>query len=195
VGWGICDQKLNTAKSTCPSIWGRAEKTYQTHQGPRLWWIDPPTDSEIQTLVVTLATRVVRFLKKKGYFQDDIDSALPSEDMIQEELLPELQAASVQSRIALGDRRGQRVRRLGALESADFQPELKGPLCAVSAGFSLHAAVYCAPWERDKLEKLCRYITRPATENSSHEIFRLPCTSCQDSLSDRAQERANPRGV
>ena len=40
--------------------------------------------------------------------------------------------------------------------------ELKGPLCAQVSGFSLHAAVYCAPWEREKLEKLCRYITRPA---------------------------------
>jgi len=48
------------------------------------------------------------------------------------------------------------------MEQSDFQAELKGPLCAVSAGFSLHAEVYCAPWERHKLEKLCRYIARPA---------------------------------
>jgi hypothetical protein len=135
---------------------------YVTHQGPRLWWIDPPTDSEIQDMVVTLATRVIRFLKKRGYFQDDAEAAVPEEEMTEVELLPELQAASVQSRIALGERKGQRVRRLGALEWADFQPELKGPLCAATQGFSLHAEVYCAPWEREKLEKLCRYIARPA---------------------------------
>jgi hypothetical protein len=135
---------------------------YKTHQGPRLWWIDPPTDAEIEVLVVTLATRVIRFLKKRGYFQDEAESAVPEEEMSQEELLPELQAASVKSRIALGERKGQRVRRLGALELGDFQPELKGPLCAVTQGFSLHAEVYCAPWEREKLEKLCRYIARPA---------------------------------
>ena len=82
--------------------------------------------------------------------------------MSQEELLPELQAASVQSRIAMGERRGQKVRRIGSLEPADFHPELKGPLCAMAVGFSLHAEVYCAPWEREKLEKLCRYIARPA---------------------------------
>jgi hypothetical protein len=118
-------------------------------------------------LVVTLATRVIRFLKKRGYFQDDAEAALPSEEMSQEELLPELQAASVQSRIALGERKGQRVRRLGALEWADFQAELKGPLCAATQGFSLHAEVYCAPWERSTLEKLCRYIARPAEERLS----------------------------
>jgi hypothetical protein len=143
---------------------------YNTIQGPRLWWIDPPTDAEIQATVVTLATRVIRFLKKRGYFADEADSAMPDEEMNQEELLPELQAASVQSRIALGERRGQRVRRLGALELADFQPELKGPLCAVTQGFSLHAAIYCAPWEREKLEKLCRYIARPAVAEDRLEL-------------------------
>ncbi len=131
-------------------------------QGPKFWWVDPPTDDEIKAMVAVLAYRVIRFLKKRGYFHDDVDAAVPDEDQSQEELLPELQAASVQSRIAMGERRGQRVRRLGALEFADLQPELKGPLCAATSGFSLHAAVYCAPWEREKLEKLCRYITRPA---------------------------------
>ena len=91
-----------------------------------------------------------------------MDSAVPDEEINQGELLPELQAASVQSRIAMGERKGQRVRRMGAAEFTDFQAELKGPLCAVTQGFSLHAEVYCAPWERDKLEKLCRYIARPA---------------------------------
>jgi len=135
---------------------------YETIQGPKYWWVNPPTDNDIGDMVAILAKRVIRFLKKKGYFQDEIDAALPDGDMTQEELLPELQAASVQSRIAMGERRGQRVRRLGALESRDYQPQLKGSLCATSAGFSLHAEVYCAPWEREKLEKLCRYIARPA---------------------------------
>ncbi len=135
---------------------------YETHQGPRLWWVEAPTDAEITGMVVTLATRVIRFLKKKGYFQDEVDSAVPGEEMAQGELLPELQAASVQSRIAMGERKGQRVRRMGTAEFTDFKAELKGPLCAVTRGFSLHAEVYCAPWKRDKLEKLCRYITRPA---------------------------------
>lgn len=136
---------------------------YQTHQGPKYWWIDPPTDVEIQAMVTTLGARVIRLLKKRGYFQDEEESGIPEEEMTQQELLPELQAASVQSRIALGERKGQRVRRLGALEWTDGKsPELKGTLCATLSGFSLHAAVYCAPWERGKLEKLCRYIARPA---------------------------------
>lgn len=41
---------------------------YTTHQGPRLWWIDPPSDDEIQALVLVLvlAKRIIRFLKKKA---------------------------------------------------------------------------------------------------------------------------------
>jgi hypothetical protein len=145
---------------------------YETSQGPKFWWVDPPTDAEIQALVAILAARVIRFLRKKGYFQDDIDAAVPDEDMSQDELLPELQAASVQSRIAMGERKGRRVRRLGVLELHDFQAasELKGPLCATSAALSLHAAVYCAPWERGKLEKLCRYIARPAVAEERLEL-------------------------
>lgn len=133
----------------------------ETERGPRLWWVSPPSDEEIKEIVIRIASRVIRFLKKRGYFRDEIDSALPEEEN-QGELLPELQAASVQSRIATGERRGQRVRRLGVGEYSDLQAELKGPLCASTQGFSLHAEVYCAPWERGKLEKLCRYIARPA---------------------------------
>jgi len=149
---------------------------YETHQGPKFWWIPPPSDVEIAALVEQLAKRVIRFLKKKGYFtraactENDLDAGLPDEEMLQQELLPELQAASVLSRIALGERKGKRVRRLGALEPEDFQASIQGPLCATSIGFSLHAAVYCAPWERGKLEKLCRYIARPAVAEERLEM-------------------------
>lgn len=70
----------------------------------------------------------------------------------------------------MGERKGKRVRRLGALQAEDFESSLKGPLCATSVGFSLHAAVYCAPWDRGKLEKLCRYISRPAVAEERLEM-------------------------
>jgi len=34
-------------------------------------------------------------------------------------------------------------------------------LLARLAGFSLHAATVCEAWQRSRLERLCRYITRP----------------------------------
>jgi len=35
-------------------------------------------------------------------------------------------------------------------------------LCAEAYGFSLHAGVRCGARQRKELERLCRYITRPA---------------------------------
>ena len=44
--------------------------------------------------------------------------------------------------------------------------------CAMADGFNLHANVRIGPLARDSLEKLCRYILRPALCNSRLE--RLP---------------------
>ncbi len=122
--------------------------------------IYPPTDEEIRALVQVIAKRVVRALKKQGHFAEGEALAEGAEDG-----LSELQAASVRSRVAMGERRGQWIRRLGALRVGD-PPELTGPLCANVAQFSLHANVYCASNQRDKLEKLCRYVARPAVAES-----------------------------
>ena len=43
-------------------------------------------------------------------------------------------------------------------------------LCAEVQGFSLHAAVRCGADERQRLEQLCRYITRPALANERVQI-------------------------
>jgi hypothetical protein len=63
-------------------------------------------------------------------------------------------------RIAFGPRAGQKVLTLqGAMpRESDFTQAL----CADNNGFSLHAAVRCAANDRQTLEQLCRYITRPA---------------------------------
>ena len=45
-------------------------------------------------------------------------------------------------------------------------------LCADVQGFSLHAAVPCAADDRQALEQLCRYITRPALAN---ELVQIIC--------------------
>ena len=124
-------------------------------------YMPPPKDEEIKALVQTIAKRVVRALKKLGHFADENESI--AEDA--EDSLAEIQAASVKNRIAMGKRRGELIRRIGALSVGD-PPELSGPLCANVAGFSLHADTYCAPNQREKLEKLCRYVARPAVAES-----------------------------
>lgn len=136
---------------------------------PRFHWIRSLTDDEVKVLVKTIGLRVVRYLKKQGHFEDETGYIAEENSS---DLMPSIQSASVQSKIALGDRKGQKVRRLGSLgQIIDIHPESSSPLCAQIEGFSLHAATYCAPWERHKLEKLARYLARPAVAEERLRIL------------------------
>ena len=64
------------------------------------------------------------------------------------------------ARIAFGPRAGQKV--LTVQGATPREAGFKQTLCADINGFSLHAAVRCGADDRQALEQLCRYITRPA---------------------------------
>ena len=68
---------------------------------------------------------------------------------------------SVRYRIAIGPHSGNRTLRLHdpSCIKTDNSPK---PLTVDRDGFSLNAAVSCKPYQRERLERLCRYITRPA---------------------------------
>ncbi len=72
-----------------------------------------------------------------------------------------MQAASCTYRIALGPRAGQKVLSLRTVAGRDEKTTTS--LCADAHGFSLHAGVRCGTHQRKELERLCRYITRPAS--------------------------------
>ena len=74
-------------------------------------------------------------------------------------LLP-LQAAATTYRIAFGPRAGQKI--LTLQRAMPREAPSDQALCANAHGFSLHAAVRCDTHQRQSLEQLCRYITRPA---------------------------------
>lgn len=119
--------------------------------------VPDPTDDEIAVLVKRIRDRVVRYLTKKGFSIDDF-----SEDpfAFEQPVMAELAGASIQSRIAIGERAGQKVRRVGNDVSIGDGYRI-GKRCAVCDGFSLHANVKIEGHDRDKLEKLCRYTARP----------------------------------
>jgi hypothetical protein len=72
-------------------------------------------------------------------------------------------AASVQQRIAFGERAGQQVRRISAGFSAEGEaPTLTGTRGASVQGFSLHANTQVPAHRRDQLERLIRYTARGA---------------------------------
>jgi hypothetical protein len=73
--------------------------------------------------------------------------------------LHRLQAASIQYRIAVGPHAGRKAVTLYSVPPLEAEPTV--PLLARMFGFSLHAGTVCEAHERSKLERLCRYITRP----------------------------------
>jgi len=85
-------------------------------------------------------------------------------DEPEQSLLPLLCDASIQGRVALGPQAGSRIPRLGRpiVDGAGGAVVIKR-LCAELDGFTLHAAVRVdGGRDRDRLEHLCRYVTRPA---------------------------------
>jgi hypothetical protein len=68
---------------------------------------------------------------------------------------------SITYRIAVGPQAGRKVFSLQTLPACDPEDQV-GDTVGKVAGFSLHAGVAARANERKKLERLCRYITRPA---------------------------------
>ena len=83
--------------------------------------------------------------------------------MSDEPVLARTTVASVQQRIAFGERAGQQVRRIGSgFGYAGEHPALTGPRCVSVNGFSLHANTQVPAHRRDQLERLIRYMARGA---------------------------------
>jgi hypothetical protein len=85
-------------------------------------------------------------------------------------LLAPLQAASCTYRIAFGPRAGRKV--LSWQYARSRTASITHHLCTCAHGFSLHAGLRCAADQRQALEHLCRYITRPAIANERVSVDR-----------------------
>src|SRR3989442_4405609 len=140
----------------------------RTDQGrtPRFLTGEPPTDTDIADVMQKISRRVIRKLRQLGYLEAGLDAAVATgyDPLVDD--APELahtMAASVQQRIAFGERAGQKVRRIGAgFGSEGEAPTLTGPRCASVHGFSLHANTQVPAHRRDQLERLIRYTARGA---------------------------------
>jgi hypothetical protein len=93
-------------------------------------------------LAVVRATElaVLRLLERRGLIDPDEGAPCGEDEFAQEEpLLAGLYQASVDNRIALGERRGLSVRRIRGLppsrEAARKKARRKKPMCGTSGGF------------------------------------------------------------
>ena len=121
-----------------------------------------PTGDELQVLIEKIIVRLMKALTRLGYLVEEEGMSYLA-DLDPDNPLTPLQAASCTYRIALGPRAGQKVLSLRTAPGRD--DKATAGLCTQAHSFSLHAGVRCGEHQRKALERLCRYITRPALAN------------------------------
>src|SRR5437899_6092670 len=101
---------------------------------PRFLVGAPPTDTDIAAVIQKISRRVIRKLCRLGYLEASIEPLVATGYDPLRDTAPELartMAASVQQRIAFGERAGQQVRRIGSGFGHEGEaPRLTGPRCA-----------------------------------------------------------------
>src|SRR5262247_3526801 len=133
---------------------------------PRFLAGEPPSNTDVAAVVQKISRRVIRLLRRLGYLEMGMEPPVATGYDPLRDTAPELartMAASVQQRLAWGERAGQYVRRIGSGFGYDGEaPRLTGPRCANVHGFSLHAQTHIPAHRRDQLEQLIRYTARGA---------------------------------
>ena len=118
-----------------------------------------PTVFELSGVLNKIIHRTARHLEKRGLIVKDEEDHFQL-DLSEDDALARLQAGAATYRFTLGPNKGKKALTLKAMPDTDHAT--KHGLVAKSSGFSLHAGVAMAGTEREKIEKLCRYIARPA---------------------------------
>ena len=122
--------------------------------------VSAPTIGELSSLAHTLSQRIARFLERKGLLERDAENSYLLLEQSDEDVMAPLHGHSITYRVAIGSQLGRKVMTLQTQPSKSQNSGLER--VAKEAGFSLHAGVSAEAHQRDKLEKLCRYISRPA---------------------------------
>jgi len=123
--------------------------------------ISPGEGAELTQLADTIARRVGRFLERQGLLERDAENSCLAGEAVEAGPMGQLLGHAITYRIAVGPRAGRKVFTLQTLPACDPE-EAFADTVGKLAGFSRHAGVAARGEQRGKLERLCRYIARPA---------------------------------
>jgi Putative transposase len=128
---------------------------------PAFRHVPAPTGAELQDLVQQIAARIGQVLEQRGLIERDMQNAWlamqaeggPMDDLI---------GHSITYRIAVGPCADQKLFTLQTVPARAEDAEQGDHRSAANAGgFSLPADLDIQPHQRAKLERLCRYVSRP----------------------------------
>jgi ribosomal protein S27E len=123
--------------------------------------VKAPNIEELNALVHAISHRVAGFLERRGLLERDAENSYLALESGDDDAMMQFRGHSITYRIAVGPQQGRKVFTLQTLPP-DEDDSGGSDRVAKEAGFSLHAGVSAEAHQRDKLEQLCRYITRPA---------------------------------
>jgi len=141
-----------------------------------MWFrqVKAPNRAELTRLTHTIAQRVGRYLERQGLLERDTGNIYLTQEAVDasdEDPSNQLLGSSITYRIAVGPQQGRKVFTLQTLP--DCGSDAPGTTTAgEAAGFSLHAGVATKANERAKLERLCRYVTRPPVSTKRLSLTR-----------------------
>ncbi len=112
---------------------------------------------ELAHLTQSIALKIARYLEKNNIIAKDAEETQLQIPL--DETFAHLQAASSCYRFLTGPNKGKKALVLKTLPEQDHSS--RTGLVTKYSGFSLHAGVATNKGEKEKLERICRYITRP----------------------------------
>lgn len=129
--------------------------------GQRFQAVTQHHTAEIIALTHKISVRLARYLERAGLIEGDTEYQYLADDVLRDNEMSEHQGFSVHYRISVGPQKGRKVFTLQTLRALQDDNNIGQGLLGNVAGFSLHAGVSAKANERNKLERLCRYIARP----------------------------------
>ena len=136
--------------------------------------VKAPTSDELIKLTHSIASRVARHLERQGLLERGSGNIYLTPEAVaasDEDPSSQLMGSSITYRIAVGPQQGRKVLTLQTLPDCESDNPFASMVGEV-AGFSLHAGVATKFHERSKLERLCRYVTRPPVSTTRLSLIR-----------------------
>ena len=156
---------------------------------PRLRRARAPTSTQLTHLADKIAHRVCLHLARQGWLEREDKSAFLSDRAGCDDGL-DARMSSITYRIATGAQAGRKVAALQTIRADADAPE--GDAGKIG-GFSLHAGVAAEAHEGQKLERLYRYIARPAISEKRLSLSPQGRVRYQLKTREKAHYRPAPR--